>query len=112
MKLVEGVSDEVTIIEAHGRLDSTTAKEFGERLASLVQAGRSTIVVDLQNVVYISSAGFHALLLANRATAQKQGRLALCGLTSEVKRLFDIGAFTEEFLICPSQAEGIGKLRQ
>jgi len=29
----------------------------------------------------------------------------------EVKRLFDIGSFNEEFLICPSQAEGIGKLR-
>jgi anti-anti-sigma factor len=112
MKLVEGVSEDVTIIEAHGRLDSTTAKEFSERLLSLVQEGRRSIVVDLQNIAYISSAGFRALLIANRATAQKQGGLALCGVSGEVKRLFEIGAFTDEFLICPSQAEGIGKLRQ
>jgi anti-sigma B factor antagonist len=112
MKLVEGVREGVTVIEVHGRIDGATGKEFGERLLSLMGDGCSALVVDLQNVAYISSAGFHALLLANRAAAEKQGKLVLCGLTSEVKRLFDIGAFTSEFLICPSQAEGIGKLRQ
>jgi anti-sigma B factor antagonist len=112
MKLVEEVSDGVTIVEPHGRIDSTTAKEFGDRLMALVSAGRSTIMVDLTNVIYISSAGFHALLRANRATSEKQGKLALCGVIGEVKRLFDIGAFTEQFLIYPTQAEGIGGLRQ
>ena len=112
MKLVEGVSDDVTIVEAYGRLDSTTAKEFGDRLVSLVQAGRGSIVVDLKNIDYISSAGLRALLITKRATAEKQGKLALCGVIGEVKRLFEIGAFTDEFLIFPTQAEGIGKLRQ
>ncbi|MEA2947946.1 MAG: anti-sigma factor antagonist [Alphaproteobacteria bacterium] len=112
MKLIEEVTDDVTIVEAYGRLDSTTAKEFGDRLIALVQAGRSSIVVDLGNIVYISSAGFRVLLIANRATSEKQGRLALCGVTGEVKRLFEIGSFTDEFLICPTQADGIGKLRQ
>ncbi len=112
MKLVEEVTDDVTVVEAYGRLDSTTAKEFGDRLIALVQAGRSSIVVDLKNIAYISSAGFRVLLIANRATAEKQGKLALCGVIGEVKRLFEIGSFTDEFLICPTQAEGIGKLRQ
>jgi len=112
MRLVEMLTEGVTIIEVHGRVDSSTAKQFGERLMSLVQAGRSAIVIDLQDMVYISSSGFHALLVANRALAQKKGKLVLCGIHSEVKRLFEIGAFTDEFLVCASQAESIGKLRQ
>jgi anti-anti-sigma factor len=112
MKLVEEENEGVTVVEAYGRLDSTSAKEFGERLMALVETGRASIVVDLANIVYISSAGFRALLIANRATAEKHGKLALCGVIGEVKRLFDIGAFTGEFLICPTQADGIGKLRQ
>ena len=112
MKLVEEVTDDVTVVEAYGRLDSTTAKEFGDRLIALVKAGRNSIVVDLKNIAYISSAGFRVLLIANRATAEKQGKLALCGVIGEVRRLFEIGSFTDEFLICPTQAEGIGKLRQ
>jgi anti-anti-sigma factor len=112
MKLVEGMSEDVTIVEAYGRLDSTTAKEFGDRLISLVQSGRGAIVVDLKNIDYISSAGFRALLITKKATTEKQVKLALCGVIGEVKRLFEIGAFTDEFLICPTQAEGVGKLRQ
>jgi anti-sigma B factor antagonist len=112
MKLVEEVSDDVTIVEPYGRLDSTTAKEFGERLTSLIQSGRCSIVIDLKNIAYISSAGFRALLIAKKATTERQGKLALCGVIGEVRRLFEIGAFTDEFLICPTQADGIGKLRQ
>jgi anti-anti-sigma factor len=112
MKLVEEVVEDIAVVEAYGRIDSTTAKEFGDRLMSLVEGGRRSIVVDLKNIAYISSAGFRALLIANKATAEKQGKLALCGVIGEVKRLFDIGALTDVFLICPTQAEGIGKLRQ
>ena len=111
MKLVEAVAEDVMVVEAYGRLDSTTSKMFGDRLISLLQTGRGSLVVDLKNIAYISSAGFRALLIANRAATGREGKLALCGVTGEVRRLFDIGGFTSEFLIFPTQADGIGKLR-
>ena len=112
MELIEQVTDDVTVLEPFGRLDSTTAKELLDRLVALVEAGRSAIVVDLKSIIYITSAGFHALLAADRATAENQGKLALCGVIGNVKRLFDIGGFTEQFVICQMPAEGIGKLRK
>lgn len=112
MKLVEEVADDVTVLEAHGRVDSTTAREFGDRLMALIQAGRDRIVIDFKNIAYISSAGFRALVLADRATEQRQGKLALCGMNGDVMRLFEIGAFLDLFLICPTQQEAIGKLRE
>jgi anti-anti-sigma factor len=111
LKLVEGVIENVTILEAYGRLDSTTSKTFSNRLIALVQAGRSAIVVDLKNIAYISSAGFHVLLNAERVAAEKRSKLALCGVIGEVKKLFEIGDFTERFLICQTQSDAIGKLR-
>jgi anti-sigma B factor antagonist len=110
MTSMDGVDQDVIILEPLGRLDSTTAQEFGDRLMALVHAGRSAIVVDLKNIAYISSAGFHVLLIANRATAEKQGKMALCGVNGDVKRMFDIGSLTELFLICQTQADGIAKL--
>jgi anti-anti-sigma factor len=111
LKLMEEVAEEITILEGRGRLDSTTAKEFGDRLIALIQAGRSAIVVDLKNITYISSAGFRALLIAKRSTAERQGKLALCGVIGDVKRLFELGSFIDHFLICQTQADGIAKLR-
>jgi anti-sigma B factor antagonist len=110
--LIEEVAEDVTVLEVHGRLDSTTAKEFGDRLAALVQAGRRAILIDLKNIAYISSIGFHVLLKANRATTEKHGKLALCGVIGELRRLFEIGAFNELFLICQTRADGIDMLRQ
>jgi anti-anti-sigma factor len=81
-------------------------------LIGLVQVGRNAIVVDLKNIAYISSAGFRAPLIANRATIGSQGKFALCGVIGEVKRLFEIGSLTEMFLICQTQADGIAKRRQ
>jgi anti-sigma B factor antagonist len=112
LKLVEGVIGNVTILEVYGRLDSTTVKEFSDRLIALVETDQGAIVVDLKNMAYISSAGFRVLLIANRVAAEKRCKLALCGLSGEVRRLFEIGDFTRQFLICQTQADGIGQLRQ
>jgi anti-anti-sigma factor len=111
LKLVERVIENVTVLETYGRLDSTTAKELGERLMALVQVGQSATLVDLKNTAYMSSAGFHVLLIANRVAAEKRGKLALCGVIGQVRRLFEIGGFTEQFLIFQTQADGIGQLR-
>src|SRR5260370_19164990 len=112
MKLIDQVAGDVTVLEGHGRLDSTTAKELGDRLTALLQAGRRAILVDLKNIAYISSAGFHVLINAKRATVEKQGKLVLCGVIGELRRLFQIGSFTDLFFICQTRADGIDMLRQ
>ena len=111
MKVLEEMADDVTVLEVHGRLDSTTAKQLGSRLTALVQADRRAILVDLENIAYISSTGFHVLITANQAAAERQGRFALCGVNGEVRRLFEIGSFDELFLICRTRADGINVLR-
>jgi anti-anti-sigma factor len=111
MKLVETVVEDVTVVEPYGRLDSSTSKAFGDRLITLLESRPRALLVDFKNVSYISSAGFHALLMAGRAATIGDGKLALCGVVGEVKRLFDIGAFSDEFQNFSTQADGIGKLR-
>jgi anti-sigma B factor antagonist len=110
MEIAEQRTGEITIIEVKGRIDSNTAKAFGERLAGLLKAGRARLVVDLKHIVYISSAGFRALLIAGRLADETNGRLALCSLSVEVQRLFDLGAFTDSFLICQTREEGLATL--
>jgi len=112
MHLIQEVTDGVTVVEPYGRIDSTNAAQFSERLMALLEAGRTAIVVNLQNVRYLTSAGFHAVLLANRAAVERQGKIVLCGLLGEVKRLFEVGGFVQEFLICQTRGEGIENLKQ
>jgi anti-sigma B factor antagonist len=110
MDIREEHAGEITVVEVKGRIDSNTAKDFGDRLNGLIKSGRARLVVDLKNIIYISSAGFRALLLAGRSAEQTNGSLALCSLSSEVQRLFDLGAFTDLFVIYSSREEGLAKL--
>jgi anti-sigma B factor antagonist len=110
MEIAEQLAGDITVVEVKGRIDSNTAKAFGERLMGLIKDGRTRLVVDLKQIIYISSAGFRALLLAGKVADETNGTLALCGLSSEVQRLFDLGAFTDLFVIYPSRDEGIAKL--
>lgn len=110
LDIAEEHRGDITIVEIKGRIDSNTAKPFGERLTGLIKAGRMRVVVDLKHLVYISSAGFRALLLAGQLAEETKGTLALCSLSSEVQRLFDLGAFTDLFVIYGSREEGVTKL--
>jgi anti-sigma B factor antagonist len=110
MEIAEQHAGDITIVEIKGRIDSNTAKTFGEKLTSLIKAGRTRLIVDLKSIVYISSAGFRALLVAGRLAEETNGTLALCSLSGEVQRLFDLGAFSDLFVIYTSREEGVTRL--
>ena len=110
MEIAEQLAGEITVVEVKGRIDTNTAKAFGERLTGLIKDGRTRVMVDFKQLIYISSAGFRALLVAGKLADETNSALALCRLSLEVQRLFDLGAFTDLFLIYPSRDEGIAKL--
>ncbi len=86
MRMVETEADGVMVVEAHGRLDSTTSEAFADRLTSLLETGHGALVVDLKSIAYISSVGFQALLKASRAATRLGCKLALCGVTGRLRR--------------------------
>jgi anti-sigma B factor antagonist len=100
----------VTIVDINGRVDNSTAKSFEERLVSLFQSGRNRVMIDFKHLVFISSAGCRALLVATKLAQQNDGRLALCNITAEVLRVLELGGLTDFFPIYSSRAEGVAKL--
>ncbi len=111
MELIESNTDGVTVLEPRGRMDTVGAKPFGDRVVALIRSGCRQMVIDLKHIQYISSAGFRALLIARKQSAETEGKLVLCGLSAEVRRLFDLSAFTEMFTICGTREEGLAKAK-
>ena len=110
MEVTEQHTGKITIVEIKGRIDINTAKAFAERLTSLIKAGHARLVVDLKHIIYISSVGFRALLVAGQLAKGINGTLVLCSLSADVRKLFEIGAFTDLFAIYPSREEAVAKL--
>ena len=111
MELNESLTDGVTVLEPRGRMDTVSAKPFGDRMVELIGLGHDRIVIDLRHIQYISSAGFRALLIARKQSAEREGKLVLCGLSAEVRRTFELGAFLDLFTICATRDEGLAKAK-
>lgn len=111
MEIVESMMNGLAVLEVKGRINSTTAEQFQERLCAAARGGHAGVVVDLKQVAYISSAGFRALLLGARAGSSSGCELALCGVAGEVQRLFDIAGFDGAFATFASREECIARLR-
>jgi anti-anti-sigma factor len=111
LTIVEEAVGNATILATQGRVDSNTSKQLGERLAGLLEADARRIVIDLGQIIYISSAGFRILLIAARQAEARGASLALCCLSPEVRRLFDLGQFSQLFPIFPSRDEAVSATR-
>ncbi|HWI26525.1 MAG TPA: STAS domain-containing protein [Stellaceae bacterium] len=107
MEIVVSTHEHVTIVEPRGRIDSTTSRELGRWLQDLIQEGRQRLIIDFGRVAYISSAGFRVLLIAAKDAKDRSRGFALCNLSQEVRRLFEIGAFLDLFPIYPTREEGV-----
>jgi anti-sigma B factor antagonist len=105
MEISEELRDGIAALEVKGRIDSTTAGNLQEKLGELVASGCSGLIVDFRQVMYISSAGFRALLIAAQLGESSRCALALCGIAGEVRRMFEMGAFDQVFTILATREE-------
>jgi anti-sigma B factor antagonist len=110
MDIAEEHVANITIVEVKGGIDSNAAKTLGDKLSSLIAGGRTRLVIDLEHVGYICSAGFRVLFVADRLVDDANGKLALCKLSAEAQKLFELAAFTDLFEIYPSREQGLIKL--
>ena len=110
MEISATLLDNVAAVAVKGRLDSSNADGLKERLSEIIHSGSSRLVIDLQDVIYISSAGFRTLLITARTVDKASGSMVLCGIVGEVKRLFDVAAFNELFTIVPTREDALRAL--
>lgn len=101
--------DGVTVATLFGELDGRTAPIVQEKLLALPQPNGKALL-DMSGVSYISSAGLRALLMLYRQMAANDGRVALAGLTENIKDVMIVTGFLEFFDDYDTLEEGLAAL--
>ena len=76
-----------------GRLDTTTAPMLEAELKHSI-VGADTLIFDLKDLEYISSAGLRVLLSAQKVM-NKQGKMVLRGVNSTITEVLEITGFVD-----------------
>ncbi len=77
-------------VELIGRLDTNTAPQLEEKLASLSAQECPLQVLDLAQLEYVSSAGLRCIFKARKDLVAQQGRMLLVHLQPQVRKVFEI----------------------
>jgi anti-sigma B factor antagonist len=97
------------MLKVSGRVDSATAPEFSKALEKTVNRGRFKIVVDMSELEYMSSAGFRALLAAQRNCKRyNRGELVLASVPARIHEALELAGFTELFKIFDTPLDAVG----
>lgn len=91
MTIKAELNDGILTINASGRIDSTTSLEAEQSIFNELKAEHSTVVLDIQDLEYISSAGLRVVLKLRKA----EPSLKVINASSDVYEIFEMTGFTE-----------------
>jgi anti-sigma B factor antagonist len=110
--MIIDVSEEknCAIVSVMGRVDSYTAPQFSEALSRVTLSPAQRIILVLDNVSYISSAGFR-VLIDTRKTCKKlnKGDLILVNVPARIYETLELAGFTPLFKFASSLSDALAQ---
>jgi anti-sigma B factor antagonist len=98
---------DVRAIRISGNLDTQTSPVAQKQLIQLIDDGATKILIDFENLNYISSTGLRMLLVAHSRLEGTSGQLRICNPNTMVQEVFETSGFSEIFSVYRSQAEAL-----
>lgn len=80
------------VIHAHGRIDSVTAPALETAVLPLIP-NHKRLILNLQSVEFVSSAGLRVFLMIAKASTREQSRFVICGANESINDVIEMSGF-------------------
>jgi anti-sigma B factor antagonist len=99
----------VDFVQVSGRVDSATAPQLEAALQGILDQERFRIVVDMQDLEYLSSAGLRVLVSTlKQAKRWNRGDLRLANVPPRIEKVFKLAGLDALFQTFDSAVEAVG----
>jgi len=100
-------NEDIKIVTLNGSLDTNTAPDAETCLMEMINSGQLKLIVDLENLEYISSAGLRVLLASTKTMKSNGGEFHICNPNEMVTEVFEMSGFNMIFKIFNSREDAI-----
>ena len=97
-------------LHVSGRVTILNAAQFEEDVENAIEDGDRAVILDLENLVYISSAGLYAVLKIAKITWKRDMAFALCSLSDAIHLVFERIGFDKIMAIHPTRDEALASV--
>ncbi|WP_045757600.1 STAS domain-containing protein [Xanthomonas albilineans] len=87
---IDPAQDKRQRITLSGRLDTHTYQTLDDALAPLLATPITTLVLDLSQLDYISSAGIRSIFKARKLLAARDGQVLVVNPAPQIRKVFDL----------------------
>lgn len=112
MEIIYKSAGDIKIVPLKGSIDAYSSKDVKNSINALIDEGSVRIVVNFDDVDYISSSGLRVMLASLKRLKEVQGDLKLACLKPHLKDVFDIAGFTPLFEIYSREDEAISSFNR
>ena len=105
----ESREGQVLVLSPQGRLDSVNAREFQALVMGHIDGGEDSMIVDLSNLDYISSAGIRVMQLASKALKEADGQFLLCAMRDHISNVFRVSGFDRVIAITDTLEDALAR---
>ncbi len=88
---------QAVILALTGRLDAVTAPQFEQNIEEYITSPENSLVFDLTELDYISSAGLRVILKIAKAFNQVPWKFSVCEIQDHVREILEMSGF-EHFI--------------
>ena len=107
MQISEEKQNDILVFKLDGRLDSNTSPTFEEKVDDAIDKGAKLMIIDFENLEYLSSAGLRVILKTTKELKRQEGKLVLCSMADYVKEVFEISGFDSFLPITTSRDDAL-----
>jgi anti-anti-sigma factor len=110
MEILLREENKATIVSVKGKMDAVTTPEFDKKLEERISKGVKNLIIDFNELTYISSAGLRSLLSAAKRLKKIKGKILFAAIKGSVKNVFDISGFASIFEIFDSVEDALQRV--
>jgi anti-anti-sigma factor len=98
------------VVSVAGRIDASNSPEIEKEIATCTATVQTVVVLDLQGMEYMSSAGLRVVLISAKNLKAKGQDLFISGLQGSVKDVFELSGFYSIFRIFQTVEEALNSI--
>ena len=87
------------------RLDNTVSAQVEEELLRIINEGNSHLILNMENVKYMSSSGFRACISVLRKLKTINGTFKICCIQPDVSKIFEVIELNSLFDVYTTEEE-------
>jgi len=99
--------NDVKIVYLEGEMDTVTSPQVLEELDQMRNDGAKKILLNLEKVDFVSSAGLRVFLATAQQLKASGGDLRVCMLNKDIKEVFDISGFSTLLMVFDNEEKGL-----